>query len=580
MTKTVAMTWLWRQPGGRIQYTAEMVNGWAHAIRDNTTLNLDIACVTDLTDGIESWIRIIKPPGYFETVSSPTWPASNGWPQCYRRLALFHPDAAQIFGGDRLISMDVDMLVTGNLDKLFSRAEPLVMFKGTNTSKRPYNGGFVMLDAGSRSQVFTEFTPEKAVESGKLFVGSDQAWISHCLGWGEATVSEQDGIVHYASHFISKHGGAKAYKHPEHVCMVMFPGAVKAFNGIAQIWGGARKDEKVIRAMINKPVKLTPVVEHRPKPDNSILWAYLDPKGWGNMFKEACSKKGVKCRLFTYAEQVPDGAKAFVRVDQQDTQREISKGMVAALAAKGCVTLPTAHEAELYDDKGAQAELLNAWMPETVYIKDKQAAIDMAEHIDTVTHRSHEVDGLVSDKRDYWSWPIYSKAIDGAGSKCVRKLHNLAEAMAEINAAWSSKGLPSAYTRIQRNYVLWQEYVPGNPCTLRITVVGDCIIGHERKHDKDGLPIPGENIPMDFSAPYQQAVAKKAHEVIDKLQTKWMCFDFLQDERGNILLLECSSAWPTKGWFSTAPAYTKDFKPTGLKGKDMFSIAVDVLRGL
>jgi len=448
------------------------------------------------------------------------------------------------------------------------------MFKGTS-GRRPYNGSLVMLDAGARPQVFTEFTAEKALESGKKYIGSDQAWISHCLGWGEKTLFEAEGVVSYNNSFVSKNGGYGKYKHPQNICMVFFPGTTKAFNGVDQIWGGSRRDERVIRSMTG-----TSNYELKPCGENDVLWAYQDPKHWGKMLADACKKKGVTCRLFTSADQVPVGARAFVRVDQQGKQREISKQMVADLAGNGCITLPTAHEAVLYDDKGAQAELLGAWMPQTAYIKDKQTAIEMAEHIDTVTHRAHEVDGLVSDKRDYWSWPIYSKAIDGAGSKCVRKLNNIDEAMAEIESAWSPTGIPSAYTRRQQGYVLWQECVPNNPCTLRITVIGDYIIGHERKHDHDGLPIAGENTPMDFSTDEQKSVALRAMKIIDEMQTKWMCFDFLRDGSGNILLLECSSAWPTKPWFFNAPAYTKDFQPTQYKGKDMFTIAVDVLLSL
>jgi glutathione synthase/RimK-type ligase-like ATP-grasp enzyme len=564
MTKTVVMTWLWKQPGSRVEYTAGTVNGWAHATRKNTTLDIEIACVTDCPEGIEDWIRIIKPPGYFETVSSPTWPAANGWPQCYRRLALFHPDAKEIFGGDRLVSMDMDMLVTGNLDKILGRQEDFLMFKGTS-GKRPYNGSLMMLDAGARPQVFTEFTPEKALESGKKFIGSDQAWISHCLGWGETTLSEKDGVVAYTTHFINKNGGTKAYKHPDHVSMMFFPGVVKAFNGIKQVYGAARKDDRVISVIAG--VTSSPKVE--PKKDAPTLYAYDDPKHWGKWFQEACKRQGVQCVLFKKSSQVPDGSRAFVRVDQQSTQREISKGIVEQLAAKKCITLPTSYEGLLYDDKGMQSEEFEKWMPETAYIRDKAHAIQMAEHIEDVTKAAN-------GKKTFWKWPIYSKAIDGAGSKCVRKINSLAEALAEIEQAWGA-GIPSAYTRVQRNYVLWQEYIPSNACTLRITVVGDYIVGHERQHDDDGLPIPGENKPMTFQEPHQIAVAQKAIEIIEAIGTKWMCFDFLQSDQGDMLMLECSSAWPTKSWFADAPMYTKDLKPTKHKGKDMFDIAVDVL---
>jgi hypothetical protein len=59
----------------------------------------------------------------------------------------------------------------------------------------------LMMTAGCRPQVYETFTPDGAVEAGQKYIGSDQAWISHALGWGEATWAVQDGVIWWGSQY-------------------------------------------------------------------------------------------------------------------------------------------------------------------------------------------------------------------------------------------------------------------------------------------------------------------------------------------------------------------------------------------
>ncbi len=188
------MTWLWRQPLGRTDYTADHVNVWAAMVRRHLTIPHRLACVTDMSGGIEAGVEIIPPPRDFEAETIPTWGPDR--PQCLRRLALFRPDAARLFG-ERFVSMDMDCVVAGSLDPLFDRPEDIVLYASppsTAIEPRPYNGSMVLMNAGARPQVFERFTSEGAIEAGARYAGSDQAWISHVLGAGEATWSEDDGV--------------------------------------------------------------------------------------------------------------------------------------------------------------------------------------------------------------------------------------------------------------------------------------------------------------------------------------------------------------------------------------------------
>jgi hypothetical protein len=208
--------WYWVQPQSKTTYGPEHIAIWAAMVRRHLTLPHRLAVVTHEDIAIPG-VEVIRPPSEFEGVRIPTWGERK--PQCHRRLVMFRPDAARWFG-DRMVSMDLDAVIGRSLDPLFDRDDDFVIFKGTS-SNRPYNGSLWMLKAGARPQVYTDFTPDKAAEAGRLFCGSDQAWLAHCLGWNEKTWGEEDGVVHFRS-------GYRAGKPPPRI--VFFPGALKPWH--------------------------------------------------------------------------------------------------------------------------------------------------------------------------------------------------------------------------------------------------------------------------------------------------------------------------------------------------------------
>lgn len=210
------LTWLWAQPGGRTSYGACHVNIWRDMVARNLTLDHEIACVTDMPEGIDPRVRIIRPPREFEDVRIPTW--TRGRPQCFRRLSMFRPDAADLFGAERIVCMDLDVVIGGSLDPMFAGCEDFRMARGT-ASGRPYNGSVMMIRAGARAQVYREFAPERAIVAGQQFVGSDQAWISYVLGKHEAIWMPQDGLAHW--------GQRHSYPMPR---IMTFPGAMKPWK--------------------------------------------------------------------------------------------------------------------------------------------------------------------------------------------------------------------------------------------------------------------------------------------------------------------------------------------------------------
>lgn len=216
------LTWLWSQPAARYRYTAHDVNVWAAMVSRHLTLPHRLACVTDMPEGIDPSIDIIPLPDVLGDLHSTVWTARHhDGPQCWRRLHLWHPDAAQWYG-ERFVSMDLDCVITGSLDPLFDRREDVVLYRGTS-AKRPYNGSMLLMTAGARPQVFLRATQAEVNRATNRYIGSDQALISYVLGRGEATWGKADGVEWFRP-CDYEHRGARP---PSRMRVMFFPGPVK-----------------------------------------------------------------------------------------------------------------------------------------------------------------------------------------------------------------------------------------------------------------------------------------------------------------------------------------------------------------
>jgi hypothetical protein len=211
------LTWLWHNPDCRTKFSSGYVNIWANMVRRNLSMPHRIACVTSTPEGIDPSVEIITPPGEFEDIV-PQWGPRK--PNCFRRLSMFRKDAADIFG-ERFVCMDLDCVIGGPLDPLFDRTEDLVLFRGT-APERPYNGSMMLIRAGCRPKVHSQFSQAMANVSGQKFVGSDQAWLALCLGYREKVWDERDGVYWYGPRY-QKEKGAK----PK---ILFFPGKVKPWT--------------------------------------------------------------------------------------------------------------------------------------------------------------------------------------------------------------------------------------------------------------------------------------------------------------------------------------------------------------
>lgn len=198
--------WKWRPRAGyRSSFGAETVNVLRRMVARHYARPHRFICVTDDAAGIDPAVEVQDIGGMWADIPNPSW--AHG-PSCYRRLALFAPDAGDRFGA-RYVSLDLDAVILGDLAPLWDRAEPIVLWSDPLFApKGMYNASMMLIAAGAAPEVFTRFDPQRSPDAAKRAgaLGSDQGWISHCLGPGRPAWSTADGVYSFSVHLMGRAG--------------------------------------------------------------------------------------------------------------------------------------------------------------------------------------------------------------------------------------------------------------------------------------------------------------------------------------------------------------------------------------
>lgn len=168
--------WKWNRPGYRSTFTGAHVNAMARMVDRHYSKSARIICVTNDATGIDrDRVEMIADREDFADLPSPH---GGNNPSCYRRLLLWHPDAAQWFG-ERFVSIDLDNVLVRDVRPLWDRPEDCVVYRDPLYPGQ-INGSMLLLAAGSRPDVWTAFDPDRSpqIARGVGFRGSDQAWLS------------------------------------------------------------------------------------------------------------------------------------------------------------------------------------------------------------------------------------------------------------------------------------------------------------------------------------------------------------------------------------------------------------------
>ncbi len=143
----------------------------------------------------------------------------------FLRLMQHNPEIGQKLG-ERILSLDLDMVVVGSLDKLVARKEDFIIWRNPNfpQPKRAFFQSSVQLfTPGARPELYHDFNPKVTpLWVNWRFGGREQAWISERLSWKDtAYFSEKDGV-----YGLGRLRGAGIYDElPNNACLVSTPGA-------------------------------------------------------------------------------------------------------------------------------------------------------------------------------------------------------------------------------------------------------------------------------------------------------------------------------------------------------------------
>jgi hypothetical protein len=147
---------------------------------------------------------------------------------CYVRLMTFHPAGRELFGADKLLQIDLDTLIVGNIDHLVTREEDLVLWR--NPARHPsrpgrsiYNTSILLHQLGTIPELWQTFVDFKA--RGQHIPAKDDQWfLSDALGENEAYFDgARDGVYRIAR--ADTPGSGIDGVLPDNACIVFFTGS-------------------------------------------------------------------------------------------------------------------------------------------------------------------------------------------------------------------------------------------------------------------------------------------------------------------------------------------------------------------
>lgn len=222
---TAIVCWRWTPADGYHAYGPETVNTLRRMVARHYRHPHRFICVTDDPTGLDPKVDVVPIWSDFADLPNPHGPR---FPGCYRRLRAFSSEIAEVFG-PRFVSIDLDCVIVDDLTPLWDRPEPFVIWSDTHPRCR-YNGSMFLLSSGSRRQVWEQFDPQTspaATLADGQCNGSDQGWVSYCLGTGEATWSAADGVYSFKNE-------VKRGELPTNARIVLFHGSMKPWSPDAQ----------------------------------------------------------------------------------------------------------------------------------------------------------------------------------------------------------------------------------------------------------------------------------------------------------------------------------------------------------
>lgn len=190
---------------GYREYLPEYVNILARAVKRHLPIPHRFFCVTDETKGFSADVEVIETPEKAREFGRMPSPEGPRFPSSYRRLWAFSEEAKCL--GDRVMMLDIDCVITGDLTPLFAPQDDFVGWRPSSLwgKENRVAGGTWLHRTGTKTELWNEFSAEAARKARAAgFRGSDQAWISYRLGPKVALWPQHSGI--YQAQQMKKQG--------------------------------------------------------------------------------------------------------------------------------------------------------------------------------------------------------------------------------------------------------------------------------------------------------------------------------------------------------------------------------------
>jgi hypothetical protein len=222
------VTFKWSKPGYRTPFTAEHVNTLYSMVARNYPHPFRMTCVTDDPDGIDNRIRCIELWDDFAHLQNPHGDKN---PSCFRRLKLWSHWARYAIG-PRIVQLDLDMVIVGDMSPLWNRPEDTVLWADNLNRTSPYNGAMQLITPGAHP-VYECFKadPASAIARARRagFFGSDQAQLALWLGPNMPRWTKDDGALSWRVH-IRKTPLGQAHLPAAPNCVADLPSGAKIVN--------------------------------------------------------------------------------------------------------------------------------------------------------------------------------------------------------------------------------------------------------------------------------------------------------------------------------------------------------------
>lgn len=205
MSDLAVVTWKWRNSGGWKQYGAAHVNRLFAGTSRHLAAPHRFICFTDEPEGLHPGIEALP----LRAGAAPV-PVQEKMPlrNCFRKLGLYRPDMGRICGARRLLQLDLDTVIVGDITHLAARPDDFVIYRSGSKGSRgfAFNTSLVLLQAGSRDAIWFGYVADPAAAARQAsqlgWTGTDQAVVAlHCsaqtpvFGTADGVLSFRDDLA-------------------------------------------------------------------------------------------------------------------------------------------------------------------------------------------------------------------------------------------------------------------------------------------------------------------------------------------------------------------------------------------------